>query len=315
MSRHPRPARPGGPRAVVTVLLGALLLAGCGGSDDRAESGWSTDAAAPSEPMPAPMPGRSPGMDDGMLGGVGDKDLADGRAVVRTAYLELIVDDGAVTIATIRTRIVAFGGHVATTNLSRAEDGTVSGSLNLRVPAERLDELVDELDALARAVPVRSVDEFDVTLELTDLDAQLANLRAYEVELRALLTEVRERGGDVEGLVAVSDRLRSVRTEIDRITAWRTRLATDVAMSSVTVLVMPARSATPVSSRWDLPGVVRDALAATVGLARLAVEALVWFALTVLPALLVTAAVALGARRTLRRRAARRLARRDLETS
>jgi hypothetical protein len=203
------------------------------------------------------------------------------------------------------------GGHVAATMLSRAEDGTISGSLTLRVPADRLDEVVARLDALARAVPVRNVDEIDVTMQLSDIDALLLNLRAYESELRALLSEVRERGGGAEDLLAVSDRLRQVRVEIDAVTARRTGITDAVALSTVNVWITQARSATPVVGTWDLPGVVRDALAATVRLGQLVVEGAVWFVLTVLPGLVVLALALLVVRRARRRRAARRSALRD----
>ncbi len=282
--RHPR-------RALALALLLPLLLTACGGSDD---SGFAEPGAlwSPMEPMPgvetsmgaeAAMD-RSAGMDTVK---VAEGIPGDGRAVVRNAYLDLIVEDGARAIDAITAQAAAVGGFVSSTNLSRAEDGTVSGVITIRVPAERLDETVEALDALARAVPVRNVDEYDVTLQLSDLDARLANLRAYETELRALLTEVREQGGGAEDLLAVSDRLRDVRTEIDMVEAWRTQIATDVALSTVTVSVQQARATTPVVGTWDLPGVVRDALATALRIGQLAVEAIVYVAIAGVPPLLV----------------------------
>jgi len=291
MARNERTARnvrTPGRRAVALALVLPLLLAACGGADDSAMSEpgvmW---APAPSmgveNSMDMAVTDRAAGMDTVK---VADGVPGDGRAVVRNAYLDLIVDDGASAIDAITAQAASVGGYVSSTNLSRAEDGTVSGVITIRVPAERLDETVEALDALARAVPVRNVDEFDVTLQLSDLDARLANLRAYETELRALLTEVREQGGGAEDLLAVSDRLRDVRTEIDMVEAWRTQIATDVALSTVTVSVQQARSTTPVVGTWDLPGVVRDALATAVRLGQLAVEGVVYVVIAGVPPLL-----------------------------
>jgi hypothetical protein len=81
-------------------------------------------------------------------------------------------------------------------------------------------------------------------------------------------------------------------------------LADQVALSTVYVSVQQARSTTPVVGTWDLPGVVRDALAATLRLGQLAVEGLIWLALTVVPALIVLF-VAVRALRVVRRRRAR----------
>jgi hypothetical protein len=292
----------------------ALLLAACGGGQDA-----KSDDAMGWAPMPAPAPGMPDvGFEVGRAGGPTGSALADelgtgrdpdGRAVVRNASIELVVDDGAVAIAAVETTVVTFGGSVASATRSRDEDGTVSGSLVLRVPADRLDALVDALDALARSVPFRSVDELDVTLQLSDIEAQLRNLRAFEDELRALLTEVRERDGTVEGLVAISNSLRQVRTEIDLIEARRIQLADRVELSTVHVFVRQARSTTPVVGTWDLPAVVRDALAATVRLGQLAVEGVVWFALTVAPAVVVLVAIGWSVRALRRRRRAARRAR------
>ena len=299
-------------RGLALLVAAGLLLAACGGDDATkgADDGMSSPA-----PMPAPAaPSMSADEAGGARGGSGDTgsfmpvDTDDtGRAVIRNASIELVVDDGAAAIAQVTERVGAFGGHVSGSFLSRAEDGTVSGSLTLRVPADRLDELVDALDALARSVPYRSVDESDVTLQLSDLDARIANLRAFERELLELLTEVRERDGTVEGLVAVADRLREVRTEIDVIEGRRRQLADQVTLSTVYVSVQQARSTTPVIGTWDLPGVVRDALAATLRLGQLAVEGVVWLALTVLPAL-IAVLIAIRSVRVVRRRRARRAA-------
>lgn len=294
-------------RAAPAVLLAlALLTSACSGGDDKAFDDVGS--------MPSPAPGmpdiafdEGSGIERGFETGIGQghDDVGvradDGRAVVRNAYIELLVDDGAAAIDAVAAQAIVFGGHVATTALARAEDGTVSGTLVLRVPADRLNELVETLDALARSVPFRNIDEVDVTLQLSDLDARLANLRAFEDELRALLTEVRERDGTVEGLVTVADRLREVRTEIDVLEGRRLQLSDQVAMSTVSVQVRQARSTTPVIGTWDLPAVVRDALAATVRFGQLIVEGVVWLLLTVVPALVVLV-VLLGLMRTVRRR-------------
>ncbi len=310
MDRTRRTIRPvPAARTAAALLLTGLLLAACGG-DDAAEQGEMGGDMGAVVSMPEAMPApaaqdlaveRSAGAADGGAPAAGVPDV-DGRSVVRSAYLELVVDDGAAAVEAAIAVAEQAGGYVAGTYLSRGEDGTVSGTLTLRVPADRLDAVVEELDGLARSVPTRSVDEYDVTDQLTDLDARLTNLRAYETELRALLTEVRERGGSVEELVAVTDRLNQVRIEIDATEGWRRQVTDQVALSTVTVTITPARAATPVSVGWDLPGVVRDALAALVTVGRWIVVGAVWTVVVALPVAIVLWLV----RRTWRARRARR---------
>src|SRR5690606_1822509 len=121
----------------------------------------------------------------------------------------------------------------ATTDLQRRSDGVVSGRVSLRVPSDTLDDVVDELDGLAVSVPERRIDEEDVTGELTDLEAELTNLTAYEEQLRELLVEVRDEGADAQGLVTVFERVNEVRSRIDRIAARREVLADQVAYATV----------------------------------------------------------------------------------
>lgn len=293
-------------RRLAVLLAAGLVLGACGGGDDEAAD-W-----AGVESMPAPMyeeggPAVAGDMAVERSGAAAgpvapDAPTVDGRAVIRSAYLELVVDDGAAAVEAAIGIAEEAGGYVAGTSLARAEDGTISGSVTLRVPEDRLDAVVDALDALARAVPTRSVDEYDVTDQLTDLDARLENLRAFETELRALLTEVRERGGSAEDLVAVADRLNQVRIEIDATEGWRRQLTDQVALSTVTVIFTPARAATPVAGTWDLPGVLRDAVAALVTVGRWLVIAAVWTVVVVAP----VAVVAWLLRRLWRVRRARR---------
>ncbi len=300
-------------RASLALMLSvALAAAACGGDDQSMDGDWSVEPGYP-EPAPAPgMPGDMPdlappvfegGMDDRGVDTGGERP-DDGRAVVRDATIELVVDDGASAIDASEAQAVALGGSVASSTRTRDDDGVVFGSLVLRVPSDRLVELVDALDALARSVPQRSIDELDVTMQLSDIDAQLRNLRAFEDELRELLTEVRLSEGSVDGLVTVSETLRQVRTEIDMIEGRRVQLTDRVALSTVRVTIRQARSTTPVVGTWDLPSVVRDALAATVRLGQLAVEGVVWLAITVLPALALALVVLAVLRTAFRRRRA-----------
>jgi hypothetical protein len=152
------------------------------------------------------------------------------------------------------------------------------------VPSAALFATVEELDALAVAVPVRRIDERDVTSESTDLRARLTNLTAYEIELRALLSDVRETTTRPEDLLTVFERIRSVRAEIDQAEARLAVLDDQVALSTISVSLRPATSAVPVvDPTWAPSETVREALTTTAralsGIADVAIR----LTLTVLP--------------------------------
>lgn len=289
-------------RALVAATGAALLLAGCGGSGfDAGGAGGGTDTSAPA-------PGRGggafgEGASDGSVGeppfaaGDGDSGGVDvgtaaqqARDVIRRAELHLQYDDPTAGRARIEATIAAAGGYVATAELYRdLTSGSLDGYLVARVPAAQLDAVLDELEAGADLAPVRRVDEEDVTTLTVDLRAQIRNLTAYETELTELLTEVRQGTGEPDHLLRVFDRVQSVRSDIDRLTAQLDRIQDQVALSTITIQLGPTRSASPLAVRdsWAPGRTIEEAFDATVrALTRIA-DAAIWVVLTVLPVLAV----------------------------
>jgi hypothetical protein len=292
-------------------MLALLALASCSGSDDSGDGTLTTtqdqdsagiegsdrdtddsaaDEAAPESPDAAAD--ASDGDADRDDGAVGDLDgtavqtisARTGRRVVRTAELHLDVEDAAGAADEVAAIADRAGGLVAETDLERDAEGLVRGSITLRVPSAALFATVEELDALAVAVPVRRIDERDVTAESTDLEARLTNLTAYEIELRALLSDVRETTTRPDDLLTVFERIRSVRAEIDQADARLAVLDDQVALSTVRVSLRPAASAVPVlDPTWAPSETVREALTATSRALSVLADVAIRFTLTVLP--------------------------------
>jgi hypothetical protein len=281
----------------VAVLAG--VLAGCS-SDDAGTADLDTtasdDAGAPAvERDVADTDTGTPSAADTEGSATGEEVAAPasatlGRRVIRTAELVLEVDDPAAVADQVVTIAADAGGFVATTDLTRDEEGVVRGTIVVRVPAAALVPTVDALEALATAVPVNRIDEVDVTAESTDLEAQLTNLTAYEGELRQLLADVRETTTRPDDLLTVFERVRSVREEIDRIEARLAVLDDQVALSTITVTLRPAVRALPVSDpTWQPGGTAREALTALSRTMTGIADAAIWIVLAVVPVLAVIA--------------------------
>ncbi|HEY0578064.1 MAG TPA: DUF4349 domain-containing protein [Pseudonocardia sp.] len=103
------------------------------------------------------------------------------RAVVRTARLELTVDDVPEVSGRVRAIAGGAGGFVAS-----EQSVDKSASFALRVPAPRLDEVMGQLGGAGR-VTARSEQAADVTGQVADLDGRLATARASVARVRALL--------------------------------------------------------------------------------------------------------------------------------
>lgn len=237
--------------------------------------------------VPAEAP---PGADGDMP--VPPTDAPTGRHVIRSAYLELEGDDTAELLDAIVRAAERAGGYAATTDLARDADGVVTGWLTLRVPSERLDDLVATLEDLADAVPSSRIDEYDVTWEVTDIEARLSNLRSFETELLALLSEVREATPDADELLSVFERIRQTRLEIEQLEARRTSLADQVAMSTVSVHITQT-PAPPAASdvEWLPVETLREAWAATVRTFATIGDAAIWLVVTALPVTLVVVVI------------------------
>ena len=310
-TRAPQWQRRIGPLATLATLALAGVLTACGadgGGDDAGVAGSGRDVAA-DEAMDTEA---APEADGAPRQAAAAPSPADDRQVIRSAYLVLEVADGAAVADETEAIVDAAGGFLSSAELRRDEDGVVSGSMSLRVPSDQLLDTVDAIDALGEAVPVRRIDEQDVTTELTDIEARLTNLRAYEDQLRDLLGDVRgEDDTDTSRLLAVFDQLNQVRLDIETIEARQSMLVDRVSLSTIDVELRPSRSSQPVvDTRWQPSQTVRDAVASLLrGLATV-VDGLIWLVVTVLPILLVFAVLlaipVLLLRALIRRQRARR---------
>ncbi len=226
--------------------------------------------------MPPPVPGGAP----------------TGQQVIRTAELVLESDDTAAMLTEVTAIAERYDGYVATSDLSRTVDGEVTGWLTLRVPSGLLDRVVDAIEEAADAVPVSRTDEFDVSREMTDIEARLSNLRAFETELVALLAEVRASDGGAEELLTVFERIRQVRLEIEQLEAHRASLSDQVAMSTVWVEIRQLPAPPTASDVTWAPGdTLREAFAATVRSLTMVADAIIWVVVTALPLIIAVLAV------------------------
>lgn len=282
-------------RGTAATLLAGALLIGCSGAGDETAQTDAADAGAVEQEGEAETTeeaeGEAPAADTD-TGGDGESALPVaatlGRRVIRTATIELQdADPGAVADEVTRA-VERAGGFVATADLRRDDDGVLSGSVTVRVPSERLEPTLDELEALADNAPLRRIEEQDVTVESADLGAQLRNLEAFEAELRELLTEVESASPEAEDLLRVYERIREVRAEIDRINGRLEVLDDQVALATISVRLTPTVAAVPVADPGWAPGdTVRAALSAGTRALTAVADAAIWLGLAVLPVVVV----------------------------
>ena len=267
-------------RSILSLLaLLALLLAAC-------SSAGSAPAALRAQPEASEAAAAA---EDSAAGDEADTGQARSYAapaeqrIIKTGEMSLEVDNVASALAAVRTLAAGIGGYIGGSQAGTLED---SATLTLRIPASRFDEALARLRELGGTVVGESTQEQDVTSQIVDLEARIANLEASEASYRALA----ERAERVEDVLAVQSRLDEVRGEIEQMRAQLENVASQADLSTLTVTLIP--KAAPVEAQaegWDPGTRLAEAVAALVGVGQGALDALIWIGVVVLPIL-----VALG---------------------
>jgi len=272
------------------LVVGVVLLGACAagdGSTADVETGLSSDSGGGEGTV------EEPSSEDGddSAGQRVDLEFTDGRQIIRRASLELHATDTRVAFEEIVAAVEAVGGFVADANVfpTSGEDEQPRISLVLRVPVDELNTTMSAIKDSADEVVAESQSAEDVTEQFIDLEARLTNLEALEVELRALLEEVRQQeGSDPDKVLRVFNELTSVRTQIEQIQGQLDHLENLTALATLEVQVTQTPSAVPiVDDPWTPGEVARDALRNLITGLQGAADWVINFALFALPMLLV----------------------------
>jgi len=222
-------------------------------------------------------------------GAYDDSTSVDERMIIRTGDLTLVVGDTAVAAEQITSIVANLQGFVVNSNAWH-EGKYTRARMMVKVPAQSFDAAMAQMKALANVIEQESTSGQDVTEEYSDLDAQLVNLEAAEKELRELLTQVRERTGKAEDILAVYRELTNIRGQIERIKGRMQYLGRMVAMATINIELRPDIVAEPLAGgRWRPSATVAKALQRLVDALKFIVDALIWIILFAGPVLVILA--------------------------
>src|SRR5262245_61161526 len=151
------------------------------------------------------------------------------RLLVRTASSTVVVASVPDAVSQAESIVASLGGRVQSARVAK----DAPAHLDVRVPADRLSQALDRFASLGEERE-RNTGSTDVTDEVADEEAELANKRALRDRLRALL----ERAKDVKEVLAVEQELTRLQTQIDSLEGRLERLRTDVALSAVALTLV-----------------------------------------------------------------------------
>ena len=264
--------------AALAALLAGLLSA-CQGAAAAPTPGFGNSETGGPQTGPTSRPADGNDNDGEFYNPIAEQP----QLIVYNGSLDLEVAEVDASVSQAEALIKGLGGHVAGSRASDSGDGK-SAYVTYRIPAARWSEALSGLKGLATRVANEETSSDDVTAQVVDLEARLANLRATELALQGIMA----RATTITDVLKVQDELTQVQGEIESMTAQRDLLTNQAALATLNVAFNPPPVAevAQVSSGWDLGHEIDGALASLVRLGQLTASLLVWLIIVVLPVLI-----------------------------
>lgn len=155
------------------------------------------------------------------------------RKIIKSAYIELEIESGKFESSLFKISSLAEqnGGFVSNTqSYSDSEGNLTSGRINIRIPCDNFDFVVDKVRAIGTIESI-SISGQDVTQEYVDLESRLRNLKAQEEVLLGLMSQSKTVADSIE----VQRELSYVQGEIEVIKGRMNYLDTMISFSTIDI--------------------------------------------------------------------------------
>jgi hypothetical protein len=207
------------------------------------------------------------------------------QMIIWNATISLTVKDTQESMDATQAIARELGGYMIGSE-SWLSDEQLYVTLTIRVPANRFEEAMIQLRDLALKVNRESATSEDVTDQYVDLESRLRHLEAEEAQLLEFLKQAE----DTEAVLAVYDHLSETQAEIEQVKGRMAYLEKLSAMATITVELYPEEAELPVVEEgWKPVRTLRSAARSLVSTLQGLGDAIIWFAIYLLPVLLIIA--------------------------
>ncbi|MFD5161738.1 DUF4349 domain-containing protein [Streptomyces hawaiiensis] len=252
--RTRRPARHPAPALAALLLAAALALTGCSGAgEDSAGSGAADRGVA------APQADDKGGAKEAVPGGTGSGARATAPPklaashIIRTASLTVRVKDVPKALEQARTGTENAGGYVGDETTTRDAEGRERTRVVLRVPVEKYDEVLTELEGTGKLLD-RSAKAEDVTDQVVDVESRIKTQRASVARIRELMDQATK----LSDVVTLEGELSTRQADLEALLARQESLKDRTSLATITLSL--SESPVKEEAKDDDPGFV-DALA------------------------------------------------------
>lgn len=162
--------------------------------------------------------------------------VADSRKLIKNISLSVETKEFESYLSALEASIAAVGGYTeaysSDLNGYYYENYNRSASITARVPAEKLDEFLESAGKYGK-ITSRSEKISDITLDYVDTESRINALKTE----RDSLTELLSKGGSLENIIAIQERLSQVNYEIESYASQLRVLDNQVSYSTVEMRV------------------------------------------------------------------------------
>ncbi len=240
----------------VAAFLIMLTIPACGASSSSGSS--ASDSAAWSNSMPAEGAVQEAGIYEEAaetdMGSVSetaalDENAGSDRKLIKNVSMAVETEDYTGLVSNIQNRVEELGGYTESFEAyNESSVGNRSASLTLRIPADRLDEFVSQVEEISNIVSRQETVE-DVTLTYVDLESRR---RMYEEEEDRLLSLL-EQAETLEEIIALESRLTEVRYQLESMESQLRPMDNQVNYSTVYLSIDEVERYTPPAEKgtWE----------------------------------------------------------------
>ncbi len=242
------------------IIIATLILSACASARSSEPMSLAGGAAAPSAPESAPA------MDVAEQStvsnsGSGASSAPVERIVIKNADLVIVVSDVEGRMKNIQVMAEQMGGFVVSSNLYQSYTNNSvqvpEAQIVIRVPAEKLDDALNQIKKDIVEVQTETRSGQDVTAEYVDLQSRLKNYEAAEAQL----SEILKTTTNTEDVVSIFNQLVYYREQIELVKGQIKYYDEAAALSAVSVRIVAEETVQPVViGKWEPKGVALEAV-------------------------------------------------------
>ena len=251
---------------LITSVMVAGTLAGCGGNSSSSNSYKAAEAGAASEEA-AYFSDDMYAAEEAMYDESYESEIGNGtdsvddetvensnRKIIKNVNIDAETEEFDTFIANIDAKVRSLGGYMESTNISGRSINASKGSLRnanitARIPAKNLDSFVTNVADISN-ITNKSESAEDVTLNYADTQAHIKSLRTEQERLDQLLLQA----DDIETIIAIESRITDVRYELESYESRLRAMDNKVDYSTVYIYVKEVERYTPVEEHKQTVG-------------------------------------------------------------